>query len=235
MFNIQYSIYKLLKEAQEQEDETLLKRFNIQFPSQRIAESSNNIFIGLSEVRASERTHQSQFYEEMIDIIIVTRQKRYLEASKIYDAVTDKILEVLRSSDLYEDRLNWTSFKHQYNPQTNELQLSELLISIRSDEEFNLELSEELGDDFELDIIGIIEGYTDETPYSYVESVTGFVKNESDLEIILVPPSHIGSDEIIVQPNGIKELQVGTYNCILQDDEFSVRVNHNQVSRIPEE
>ena len=131
--------------------------------------------------------------------------------------------------------MNWTSFKHQYNPQTNELQLSELLISIRSDEEFNLELSEELGDDFELDIIGIIEGYTDETPYSYVESVTGFVKNESDLEIILVPPSHIGSDEIIVQPNGIKELQVGTYNCILQDDEFSVRVNHNQVSRIPEE
>ena len=232
MFNIQYSIYKLLKEAQAEDE--VLKRFNIQFPSRRIAESSNSIFVGLSEVRATERTHQSQHYEELIDIIIVTKQKKYFEASKIYDTVTDKILKVLRSSDLYEDRLNWTSFKHQYNPQTNELQLSELLISIRSDEEFNLELSESIGKDFTLDIIGIIEGYADEAPYSYVEEVTGFVKNESTYECILIPPSHLSDEEIIIQPGHTTELQIGEYTCIIQDEEISVRVNHDKVSRVKE-
>ena len=231
MFNIQYSIYKLLKEAQAEDD--LLKHFKIQFPSRRIAESSNNIFIGLSEVRATERTHQSQNYEELIDIIIVTKQKKYLEASKIYDAVTNKILQILRESDLYEDKLNWTSFKHQYHPQTNELQLSELLINISSDEQFNIELQETIGEDYELDIIGIIEAYADEEPYSYVESVTGFVKNDSaTYECILIPPKHLGDEEVVVQPGNTAELQVGEYTCIIQGDEFTVRVNHDSVSRV---
>ena len=232
MFNIQYSIYKLLKEAQQDDD--VLKHFNIQFPNRRIAESSNSIFIGLSEARADERTHQSQFYEELIDIIIVTKQKKYFEASKIYDAVTNIILRILRESDLYEDRLNWTSFKHQYNPQTNELQLSELLISIRNDEQFNQDLQDDMKD-FNVDISGIIEAYTDEEPYSYIEQVTGFVKNESGTyECILIPPKHLGDTDIIIQPGNTTELQVGTYTCIIMGNEFNVRVNHDKVSRVSE-
>ena len=68
MFNYVDHIIRVLKK--EQVDNPILSQFLLKYPSKEIAQSSNTIYIGFSEARATNRTHNSQDYDELIDIII---------------------------------------------------------------------------------------------------------------------------------------------------------------------
>ena len=68
MFNYVDHIIRVLKK--EQVDNPILSQFLFKYPSKEIAQSSNTIYIGFSEARATNRTHNSQDYDELIDIII---------------------------------------------------------------------------------------------------------------------------------------------------------------------
>lgn len=230
MFNIQYDIYKLLKEAQK--DDEILQHFNIQFPSRQIAESSNSIFVGLSEARATARTHTSQNYEELIDIIIVTKQTKYFEASKIYDAVTNIILNILRQDDRYKDRLNWSNFTHRYNPTTNELQLSELLINIRADEQFYTELaeSEQIN---KVNILDILTGFAGDRKYEHrVTNGEGTIINNTGNNLFLTIEGY--EETHVISPNTVQIVPIGTYDCYDGNKTSKIRINHEETTIVGE-
>lgn len=158
IFNYTKYLIKLLKEKQKQHP--VLKYFLIKTPSKQIAQSDNCIFIGFSEARATNRTHNSQNYDELIDIVITTKQQDYIESAKIYDAVTNILLNILRDDDYLKDKMKVISFMHKYNSD-NTLQFGELLLSFKCTENFSkdkLENNEKLL----YDIVYSIKGYSDE-------------------------------------------------------------------------
>jgi hypothetical protein len=134
MFGLDYDLYAYFKGLKDDDD--LLKYFNFGYPDKRIAEQGNNIFIGLSEAKPYKTTHNSQTYTELVDFIITSKTTDYVETSKIYRSVVNRILAYLRENRDYEDRMEVVSFIPKYY--SNELKFAELLINFKSVEEFNI-------------------------------------------------------------------------------------------------
>lgn len=158
MFNYVDHIIKVLKK--EQIENPILSEFLLKYPSKQIAQSSNTIYIGFSEARATNRTHNSQNYDELIDIIITTKQIDYYESAKIYKVVCDIILKTLRKDDYLRDKMSVISFMHKYNSD-NTLQFGELLLSFNTVEKFDkMDIYDD--EDWVYDIICSIKGYVGE-------------------------------------------------------------------------
>src|SRR5574344_2136451 len=132
MFGLDFELYNYFNDLKSKDE--LLSHFNFGYPNKKIAEAGNNIFIGLSEAKPYKKTHQSQSYEELIDIIITSKNTDYVETSKIYRAVVSKILGYLRGNPKYEDNFEVVSFIPKYY--SNELKFAELLINFKSIEDF---------------------------------------------------------------------------------------------------
>lgn len=158
MFNYVDHIIRVLKK--EQIENPILSQFLIKYPSKQISQSSNTIYIGFSEARATNRTHNSQDYDELIDIIITTKQIDYFESAKIYKVLTDIIIKTLRKDDYLRDKMTVISFMHKYNSD-NTLQLGELLVSFKTTEQFNDDYNYD-DEDWVYDIICSIKGYVGE-------------------------------------------------------------------------
>lgn len=126
-------IIRVLKK--EQINNPILSEFLLKYPSKEIAQSNNVIYIGFSEAKATTKTHNSQNYEELIDIIITTKQIDYYESAKIYKVVCDIILKTLREDDRLRDKMTVISFMHKYNS-NNTLQFGELLLSFKTTEDY---------------------------------------------------------------------------------------------------
>lgn len=133
MFGADYEVYQYLESVKD--DDLVLKEFNLEYPSEKISVASNTIFIGLSEAKPTQRTHQSQKYNELVDIVISTKQSNYSEAMKIFRVVAGKLMKILRDSKEFSDRFNVISFIPKYL--SEELKYGELLVSITSLETFN--------------------------------------------------------------------------------------------------
>ena len=100
-------------------------------------------------------------YDELIDIIITTKQIDYYESAKIYKVVVDLILQTLRKDDYLRDRMTVISFMHKYNSD-NTLQLGELLLSFKTTERFNDSAFDYDDEKWVYDIICSIKGYVGE-------------------------------------------------------------------------
>ena len=159
MFNYVDHIIRVLK--REQIENPILSEFLLKYPSKEIAQSSNTIYIGFSEARATNRTHNSQDYDELIDIIITTKQIDYYESAKIYKVMTDIILKALRKDDYLRDRMSVISFMHKYNS-NNTLQFGELLLSFKTTERFDKDAIDYDDKDWVYDIVCSIKGYVGE-------------------------------------------------------------------------
>lgn len=158
MFNYAKHILKILKE--EQQGHPILKHFVIKYPSKEIAQHQNCIFVGFTEAKATAKTHHSQQYDEMIDIVITTKQLDYKESAKIYDAVTNILLNIFRKDDVLKDKMSVISFMHKYNAD-NTLQFGELLLSFKTVENYN-EVFDIEDEDLVYDIVCSIKGYADD-------------------------------------------------------------------------
>ena len=96
----------------------------------------------------------------MIDIVITTKQLDYKESAKIYDAVTNILLNTFRKDDVLKDKMNVISFMHKYNAD-NTLQFGELLLSFKTVENYN-EVFDIEDEDLVYDIVCSIKGYADD-------------------------------------------------------------------------
>lgn len=159
MFDIDYKILSYLL-AKQKEGDTILEQFNIRFPSKSISQNSNSIFIGLAESTATDRTHESQYYNNLVDIIITTKNKEYVKASKIFRAVSKRIISLLRQSKEFSDSFNVVSFIPKYDEATLVLKQADLLLSFESLEEFNItdeEIKNILIGDVTIEVEGEVE------------------------------------------------------------------------------
>lgn len=139
MLSSDVNIYNILQKAKNNKDE-LISEFSLEFPSEKMAEDSNTIFVGLMDSKPYKRTHQSQDYLEMVDIIVVTKINDYVTASRVLKTVIIHILSLLRDNkelglfDIVEIRPNYTEF--------GVLRNMHLIISVHSDEIFQNETEE---------------------------------------------------------------------------------------------
>lgn len=159
MFDIDYKILSFLL-AKQNEGDAILEQFNIRFPSKRISQDSNSIFIGLAESTATDRTHESQYYNNLVDIIITTKNKEYVKASKIFRAVSKRVISLLRQSKEFSDSFNVVSFIPKYDEATLVLKQADLLLSFESLEEFNItdeEIKNILIGDVTIEVEGEVE------------------------------------------------------------------------------
>ena len=159
MFDIDYKILSFLL-AKQKEGDTILEQFNIRFPSKSISQNSNSIFIGLAESTATDSTHESQYYNNLIGIIITTKNKDYVKASKIFRAVSKRIISLLRQSKEFSDSFNVVSFIPKYDESTLVLKQADLLLSFESLEEFNItdeEIKNILIGDVTIEVEGEVE------------------------------------------------------------------------------
>lgn len=132
MFGADYEVYEFLVNAKS--EDAVLNEFNIEYISKNIAVASNTIFVGLSEAKPTTRTHHSQKYNELVDIVINTKQEDYTEAMKIFRSVAERIMKLFRISSNFNYRYNVVSFIPKYL--SNELKYAELLISVSEIEAF---------------------------------------------------------------------------------------------------
>lgn len=159
MFDIDYKILSFLL-AKQNEGDAILEQFKIQFPSKRISHDSNSIFIGLAESTATDRTHESQYYNNLVDIIITTKNKEYIKAIKIFRAVSKRVISLLRQSKEFSDSFNVVSFIPKYDEATLVLKQADLLLSFESLEEFNItdeEIKNILIGDVTIEVEGEVE------------------------------------------------------------------------------
>jgi uncharacterized protein YbgA (DUF1722 family) len=132
MFGADYDVYNFL--INNKSDDKVLNEFNIEYPSSSISVASNTIFVGLSEAKPTTRTHHSQKYNELVDIVISTKQANYTEAMKIFRSVAERIMKLFRASPDFNNRFNVISFIPKYL--SDELKYAELLISVSEVETF---------------------------------------------------------------------------------------------------
>lgn len=159
MFDIDYKILSFLL-AKQNEGDAILEQFKIQFPSKRISHDSNSIFIGLAESTATNKTHESQYYNNLVDIIITTKNKEYVKASKIFRAVSKRVISLLRQSKEFSDSFNVVSYIPKYDESTLVLKQADLLLSFESLEEFNItdeEIKNILIGDVTIEVEGEVE------------------------------------------------------------------------------
>jgi len=138
MFGLDFELYKYFDGLKS--SDKLLKYFTFSYPNKAVAEAGNNIFIGLSEAKPYKRTHQSQWYGELVDFIITSKNTDYVEVSKVYRSVVSVLIKLLRDNPDYNDRMEVISFIPKYYG--NELRFAELLINFKSEEDFNLSNSD---------------------------------------------------------------------------------------------
>lgn len=139
MLSSDVEVYNILQKAKNNND-TLISNFSLEFPSEKMAQDSNTIFIGLMDSKPYNRTHQSQDYLEMVDIIVTTKKNDYIQASRILKTTIIHILKIIREDkslglfDIVEIRPNYTEF--------GVLRNMHLIISIHTDEIFEQDSDE---------------------------------------------------------------------------------------------
>ena len=90
-------ILKILQEAQN-DGNPLLKPFIIQHPNNRVAEESNSIFVACVDSENNLEGFDFERYRDLVEILIVTKQREYSEAVKIIKGVSYEICRLIKKN-----------------------------------------------------------------------------------------------------------------------------------------
>ena len=94
MLNLDDIILQILQ-TEKQNGNTLLKHFHIQHPSKRIAEESNSIFVATVSSENNLDGFDFSSFTDLVEILIVTKQKDYHKAITIIKTVSYEICRVI--------------------------------------------------------------------------------------------------------------------------------------------
>lgn len=104
MFDTDEIILKILQE-EKRKGNVLLKHFHIQHPSKRVAEESNSIFIATVSSENLLDGFDFSSFRDLVEILIITKQKDYLKAKTIIKTVSYEICKVIMDNrDLFTNR-----------------------------------------------------------------------------------------------------------------------------------
>ena len=87
-------ILNILLDAKS-EGNDLLKHFKINYPSNRVAEESNSIFVASVDAEAHTLAMDSQAFIDKVEILIVTKNREYHNSIKIIKTVSREIIRLI--------------------------------------------------------------------------------------------------------------------------------------------
>lgn len=99
------TILNILLDAKKKEGNELLQYFKINFPSNRVAEESNSIFIASVDSEVNTIGYDSQSFVDKVEVLVITKNREYNTAIKIIKTVSREIIKlVLENSDKFPNK-----------------------------------------------------------------------------------------------------------------------------------
>jgi len=97
-------ILNILLDAKDDGNE-LLKYFKINYPSNRVAEESNSIFIASVDSEANTIGFDSQSFIDRVEVLIVTKNREYQKAINIIKTVSREVIRlVMENMDSFPNK-----------------------------------------------------------------------------------------------------------------------------------
>ena len=94
-------ILNILLDAKN-EGNDLLQHFKINYPSNRVAEESNSIFIASVDAEGHTVAMDSQSFVDKVEVLIVTKNQDYQKAIRIIKTVSREVIRlVMEHKDLF--------------------------------------------------------------------------------------------------------------------------------------
>ena len=97
-------ILQILLDAKTEGNE-LLQYFKINYPSNRVAEDSNSIFIASVDSEAHTIAMDSQSFVDRVEVLLVTKNREYQKAISIIKTVSREVISlVMKNSNLFPNK-----------------------------------------------------------------------------------------------------------------------------------
>ena len=89
----------------KKEGNDLLQHFKINYPSNRVAEDSNSIFIASVDAEANTIAMDSQSFVDRVEVLIVTKNREYQKAINIIKTVSREVISlVMQNQDQFTNK-----------------------------------------------------------------------------------------------------------------------------------
>ena len=129
-------------ETAKQNGEELLEDFEIEYPSNRVLEESNSIFVGVMSSEANINGFEFETFTDLVEILIVTKQRDYIEAITLIKNISRLVCGlILKNKHLFPNK----PVIRNINPEFNRdfvLTRGHIMVQVRT-EPVTFDLSEE--------------------------------------------------------------------------------------------
>ena len=115
MLSIDELIYDILITEQENGNE-LLQHFHIQYPSSKVAEESNSIFVAVVSSEPNTEMLDSTEYRDLVEILVVTKIKEYRDAVTVIKTTIREIIRILKEDTQFDITPIIRNISAEYNP-----------------------------------------------------------------------------------------------------------------------
>ena len=83
----------------------LLQHFKIGYPSKKVVQESNNIFVGAVDSESNIEGYEFSSYTDLVEVLIVTKNRNYTESIKIIKIVAKEIAKLIYENlDLFDNK-----------------------------------------------------------------------------------------------------------------------------------
>ena len=115
MLNTDETILNILLDAKSEGNE-LLEYFKIYYPSNRVSEESNSIFIASVDSEAHTVAMDSQSFVDRVEVLIVTKNRDYQKAINIIKTVSREVISlVMKNGNLFPNKPIVERITPEYN------------------------------------------------------------------------------------------------------------------------
>ena len=115
MLHSDETILQILLKAKKNGNE-LLKHFKIAYPSKRVVQESNSIFVGAIDSESNIEGFEFSSYTDLVEVLIVTKNRNYTEAIKIIKIVSKEITKLIyENNDLFDNKPIIRNLTPEYN------------------------------------------------------------------------------------------------------------------------
>lgn len=104
MLSTDETILNILIDAKTEGNE-LLHYFKINYPSEKVSEESNSIFIATVDSESHTVAMDSQAFVDRVEVLIVTKNREYTKAIDIIKTVSKEVISlVMKNSHLFPNK-----------------------------------------------------------------------------------------------------------------------------------
>lgn len=104
MLSTDETILNILIDAKTEGNE-LLQYFKINYPSEKVSEESNSIFIASVDSESHTLAMDSQAFVDRVEVLIVTKNREYQKAIDIIKTVSKEVISlVIKNSHLFPNK-----------------------------------------------------------------------------------------------------------------------------------